>query len=607
MAGRPAPAELAEDPLQWLEETDGKRVRRWALSRSARCRRYLRPWAREIEPRLAEIYDAPVRTVSRVTARGIFYIERKGGAYSVLLDERPVLSSAELGRDAVIQGAYADDEGGRMAFSFSKGEDEGTTRIVDLPSKKVEAELKGVISSVVFLPEGFLYVRDFRKEKAPDGSAPPASRVVRDGRVVFGEGVPPGHVIGVKGAQGKALVTVFKWNKTEVFSGDLDAPRRWRRVYGGDFLSFPMTYADGHVYLLSYEGRGFGRVVRDDGEVVVPEGKEVLEHAEIVGDEVVVSVIADCSSRVKVFGLDGRLRRTLGLPKSHVLSIDSHRERAVLTATSFGTPYAIYQYSRGKFEEVGSSVVADLPVREGSAVSKDGTKVHYFEVGREGSKGALVYGYGGFSIPLMPNFDPVLAFLAESGVPCVIANLRGGNEYGERWHEAAKRDRKQNVFDDFAAVISKFRGEGKKVVAYGRSNGGLLVGATLTQHPELLDGAVIGYPVLDMLRFHKLSVGRYWVDEYGDPDRPGDRRFLRRYSPYHNLKKVRYPPTLVYTSLYDDRVHPGHAFKFAAAMEREGSRPLLRVQAKGGHAGSSPRVRVKELADVAAFIQKQLA
>jgi len=129
----------------------------------------------------------------------------------------------------------------------------------------------------------------------------------------------------------------------------------------------------------------------------------------------------------------------------------------------------------------------------------------------------------------------------------------------------------------------------------------------MTQHPELLDGAVIGYPVLDMMRFHKMSVGRYWVDEYGDPDKPADRKFLMRYSPYHNIRRTRYPPTLIYTSLHDDRVHPGHAFKFAARMEKQGSTPWLRVQSKGGHAGSSPRVRIRELADVIAFIQTQLA
>lgn len=128
----------------------------------------------------------------------------------------------------------------------------------------------------------------------------------------------------------------------------------------------------------------------------------------------------------------------------------------------------------------------------------------------------------------------------------------------------------------------------------------------MTQRPDLLDGAVIGYPVLDMLRFHKLSVGKYWVDEYGNPDDPKERRFLRRYSPYHNVRKTRYPPTMIYTSLHDDRVHPAHAFKFAAKLEKAGGEVWLRVQAKGGHAGSSPQTRIRELTDVVAFIRRGL-
>ena len=598
---------MPADRYRWLEDVESGRVRRWALSRSEKCRSYLRPLSKKIEPRFAEIYNAPVRSNFRVTRRGVFYMERKEGEYSIELGGRKVVSSEDLGPDCVIQEFYTDDEGSRLAYSFSKGEDEGTTRVVSMPSKGRLAELRGAISSVAFLEDGFYYVRDFRKEKAPDGTDPPASRIMREGRVVFGNGVPPGHSIGVRSSHGKALVTVFQWSKTDVFFGDLGSPVSWRKAYGGDFLSFPISYVHGHLYLLSYEGDGFGRVLRDDGEVVIPERGEVIEHAEMLGDDIIVSYIADCSSRVRVFGLDGKRKAAFEPPfKSHVEAIDAGEARAVLTFASFGVPYAAYQYSDGEFSEVGSNVVADLPIGEGFAESKDGTKVHYFTVGDGRSRRVLAYGYGGFSIPRTPFYDPMFVQLAESGILCVVANLRGGNEYGEAWHKAGKLAEKQNVFDDFTAVIEEFKGEGRKVVAFGRSNGGLLVGAVMTQHPGLLDGAVIGYPVLDMLRFHRMSVGRYWVDEYGDPDKASDRKFLKSYSPYHNLRRVSYPPTLIYTSLYDDRVHPAHGFKLAAAMERKGSAPLLRVQAKGGLAGSSPRVRIKELTHVVAIIEKEL-
>lgn len=168
------------------------------------------------------------------------------------------------------------------------------------------------------------------------------------------------------------------------------------------------------------------------------------------------------------------------------------------------------------------------------------------------------------------------------------------------WLEIFK---KQNVFDDYAAVIRKFKNQGAKVVAFGRSNGGLLVGATMTQNPKLVDGALIGYPVLDMMRFHKLLFGKFWVDEYGDPEKEKDKRYLLKYSPYHNVKEnVLYPPTMLYTSLHDDSVHPAHAFKFAAKLEENGSQVWLRVQAKGWHAGSNTKTRIEELSDAAGYI-----
>ena len=170
------------------------------------------------------------------------------------------------------------------------------------------------------------------------------------------------------------------------------------------------------------------------------------------------------------------------------------------------------------------------------------------------------------------------------------------------------REKKQNVFDDFASILAYFKKREAKTVAFGRSNGGLLVGAMVTQYPEILDGAVIGYPVLDMLRFHKLYSGksRTWMSEYGDPDNPEDMKYLIKYSPYHNLIKKKYPPILIYTGLHDDRVHPAHAFKFAAKLEEYGSEYLLRVETRSGHAGATPDTRIKEYSDIMAFIYKVL-
>ena len=580
-------------------------MKKWAASRSLKTRVKLRPLSSKIESQFSRIYDAPTIIQAKVTSKGAFFLERREGAYSIRLEEEIVVTSRDIGPDCVILYFYADQAGERLAYFFSKGEDEGTMKFIEVASRHTVAEMEGNISSVVFLRDGFYYVRTFRKEPTPDGTRPPADRVMRDGRVVFGEGIPSAHSIGVEPSHGKALVTVHQWSKTDIYFGDLGAPDSWKKVYGGDFLSYPILYNDGGLYLLSYEGKGYGRILRND-KVVVHEIEEPIHNAAVVSGNIVVNYVKDCASYLRVIGIDGREKLSFEPPfKSTIELISSDDERALVVATSFAVPYVVYEFANGAFRELDKLIMEDLDIKDGFARSLDGTRVHYFEFSGDGKR-VLAYGYGGFSLPRTPFYDPMFVQLARLGVTCVVSNLRGGNEYGEQWHRAGKREKKQNVFDDFAAVVKKFKSDGNKVVAFGRSNGGLLVGALMTQHPELLDGAVIGYPVLDMLRFHRLSVGKYWVDEYGDPDDPLDRRYLVKYSPYHNVRKTRYPPTLIYTSMHDDRVHPGHALKFAAKLEEAGAEVWLRVQMKGGHLGSSPRTRIRELSDVISFVERSL-
>ena len=596
----------AADPYLWLEDIQNKRVRKWAISRSMRSRARLRPLSNRIGPQFSRIYDVPTILQVKVTPRGAFFLERRDGAYSIRLEDETVVSSRDLGPDYVFLYFYTDDAGERLAYFFSKGEDEGTMKLIEVASKQTLAEVAGGISSLVFQNRGFYYVKSFRTENTPDGTKPPASRVMRDGEVVFGKGIPTAHSISVEPSHGKALVTVHQWSKTDVYFGDIDAPGSWKKVYGGDFLSYPIAYGGEGLYILSYEGKGYGRILRN-GKTVVGESEEPIHNAALVSGNIIVNCVKDCASYLRVIGTDGREKLSFEPPfKSTIELISSDDSRALVVATSFGVPYAIYEFTNYTFRELDKRVVEQLEVRDGFVRSKDGTKVHYFEFGPAG-KGVLAYGYGGFSIPRTPFYDPMLVQLARLGVTCVVSNLRGGSEYGEQWHRAGKREKKQNVFDDFVAVISKFKNDGKKVAAFGRSNGGLLVGTVMTQHPELLDAAVIGYPVLDMMRFHRLSVGKYWVDEYGDPDKAADRRYLLKYSPYHNVRKTNYPPTFIYTSLHDDRVHPGHAFKFAAKLERVGADVWLRVQVEGGHLGSSPQTRIKELSDVISFVERSLA
>ena len=219
----------------------------------------------------------------------------------------------------------------------------------------------------------------------------------------------------------------------------------------------------------------------------------------------------------------------------------------------------------------------------------------------------LLYGYGGFGVSLTPTYSTLFHHLLELGCAVAVVNARGGREEGEAWHRAAMLEGKEKTFEDFAAFARFFKLLGFKVAAYGSSNGGLTVAAVATRWPELLDAAVVGYPVLDMLRYHLLYVGRYWVPEYGDPEDPRMREVLLRYSPYHNLPRDRrMPPTLVYTGLNDDRVHPAHALKFAAKAKRLGHPVYLRVEERSGHSGARTEVRALEAAYIAAFLEKFL-
>jgi prolyl oligopeptidase len=240
---------------------------------------------------------------------------------------------------------------------------------------------------------------------------------------------------------------------------------------------------------------------------------------------------------------------------------------------------------------------------------------HKKDLRLDGSNPTLLYGYGGFNIPLTPAFSIAKLVWLERGGVFAVANLRGGGEYGEAWHQAGTRLRKQNVFDDFIAaaewLIATKVTSPKRLAIEGGSNGGLLVGAALNQRPELFGAAIPAVGVMDMLRFHKFTIGWAWVSDYGSSDDPSEFKALHAYSPYHNLRKgTSYPPTLVTTADHDDRVFPAHSFKYAAALQeaQAGDDPvLIRIETRAGHGAGKPTAKViDEAADVCAFLVRAL-
>ena len=579
-----------------------------------------------------KLYEEPFPYAFRITRAGYIYMVRERD-YRIRIryrdgEERDIASSRELGPDAVISWYAARDEGDAIAYYYSLGgKDVGFLNVLDVESGELIDRVEGSVHSVVFLErDRFYYSRLYRSGKCPDGVSAPCDRVflrVSGGEeMVFGSGVPTSNFILIKSSSDRnhALVTISHgWHRSEIYLGDLLKPESWVRIYGGDFVSNPIDRAGSCLLAVTYDQGGMGRIVcissNNNVKEIVGEGDEHLSSAAIL-DDLILALYTDkdhCYSKIRYYGVGGDLVGSYvpEIPSTMNLYMDRGFGGEILVEmTSFVQRYRVLRIRR---EGLGVEVIAEskklegVEIGHGWAGSHDGARIHYFVVSRRGTKpsGIVLYGYGGFGISLTPNYYPWSIPFIEDGGVLVVANLRGGSELGEKWHREGMREKKINVFMDLIAVAEDLRRRfgNIKIAIHGRSNGGLLVSAAITMRPDLFDAAVIGYPVIDMLRFDKLYIGRAWVPEYGDPEDPADREYLEKYSPYHRIKPgAGYPPTFIYTGLNDDRVHPAHAFKFHARLREHGYESYLRVERSSGHIGSSPEVIAREAADYLGFI-----
>jgi prolyl oligopeptidase len=363
---------------------------------------------------------------------------------------------------------------------------------------------------------------------------------------------------------------------------------------------------------------------------IIPAGENMLQGVGTGGGKLIASYLDKANTRIFISDMDGKNRTEIALPDKTGSAGGFGAKRGDKTCfysfSSFTYPGVIYQYdfASGKSTEFYRANLkfdpTDFESKQVMYPSIDGTLVPMFIVHKKGIKldgtnPTLLYGYGGFSVPIQPGFSASrIMFLENGGVYC-IANIRGGNELGENWHQMGMKDKKQNVFDDFISaaeyLIKEKYTSSEHLAIQGGSNGGLLVGACMTQRPELFKVAIPQVGVLDMLRFHKFTVGKGWIPEYGCADNSKEEfDFLYKYSPYHNLKKgVKYPATLVMTADHDDRVVPAHSFKFAARLQEynAGNNPvIIRIDTSAGHgSGKSTMQSIEELADVYSFILSQ--
>jgi prolyl oligopeptidase len=408
----------------------------------------------------------------------------------------------------------------------------------------------------------------------------------------------------------------------------------------------PIGNEDSIVYLLTTHKAPKKRIVAVDLRApdikhwvpLVPQGEDVIDNAWVAGKQFVVLAMKDASHRLRRYSLNGAPLPDLPMPGLGSVT-NTPNEGLFLSSDSATTElfYAYTDYSHpsqnqrcdlatGKCQEFQPVKLAfdpdDYTTEQVFFRSKDGTRVPMFVTYRKGfdkkkgTRPTLLYGYGGFDYAQVPSFGrtelsiPALAWMEQGGI-YAVANLRGGGEYGEAWHKAGTKERKQNVFDDFIAAAQFLIDRGytttPQLAVHGRSNGGLLVGAVVNQRPDLFAAGVADVGVMDMLRFHKFTIGYAWVDDYGSSDDPKGFKYLSKYSPYHNIKTgTKYPAVLATTADHDDRVVPGHSFKYIAALQaaQAGDKPvIIRIDVKSGHGAGKPTAKlIEEVADRLAFI-----
>ncbi|MGF1508396.1 MAG: prolyl oligopeptidase family protein [Myxococcota bacterium] len=659
-----------QDPYRWLEDPSQPEVVQWMEGRDAYARGRLAkfPDREAIEARLHELIYVDTRSVPTIKGERSFYWRKsRNQEKGVLLmqegDEEAqiILDPNTLSADGSISvtEAVVSPDGQLVAYMEQPNNmDESTLKVMRVDDRAM-LETDQI--------EGLRYTRP---SWVKDGTGfyytwiPPASdEIPHNLRMGFGEvryhriGTDPRRDITVREKTGSAerwlsarvsedgryvfLSINHGWADEELFVRPLAADGTpaddWTHL-GRDGLGLYRADAfDGHIFVATNEDHPNWEIYRVDPQrldrkewerIVDPRDDAVLDDMAVIGGRLVLHFLKDVQSRLEVVGLDGRLERTLELPGIGTVSSLSgrgDRDVAHFSFSSFNRPPEIHEADVAS-GTMGLFARSDVPVDPDRIVveqhfypSKDGTKVSIFIVrGKDsrldGRSPTLLYGYGGFNIALTPSFSALPVAWVEQGGIYAQANLRGGSEYGEAWHRAGMLDNKQNVFDDFIAaaewLVEHDYTRPEHLAIRGGSNGGLLVGAAMTQRPELFGAVICGVPLLDMVRYHKFGIGRAWIPEYGSPEIAEEFETLYAYSPYHRLESgTDYPPLLVLSADSDDRVDPMHARKFVAALEARtaGDVPLLRIEMNAGHGGGDlRRQQVDQLVDELSFLRAQL-
>jgi prolyl oligopeptidase len=655
------------DPYRDLENAETEATKKWIEAENKVTFDYLAaiPQRKQINDKLTALWNYERYTVPFRDGGRYFFSKNTGlqnqsvlqTASSLPGEAKPLLDPNTLSKDGTValSGIDITDDGKLLAYGLAvAGSDWQEWKIRDIETgKDLTDDVKWVkFSNASWKHDasGFFYSR----YDAP-ASAEQLKQTNYFHKLYF-------HKLGAPQAQDE-LIYERKDHKDWNFGGEVTEDGRFlvinvsqgtdpkNRIFYKDLQSPKakvvelLNKQDASYHFIGYEGNAFwfktdlnapkGRIVAVDLQklesitTIVPEAADKLEGVDLVGDRFIASYLKDAHSVVRVFELSGKAAGEVPLPGLGTASGFTGKRKDMETFysyVSFTEPPTVYRYDM----KTGQSTVLFRPKVDFKSdeftteqvfyQSKDGTKVPMFLTSRKGlekngNNPTLLYGYGGFDISITPSFSPAIAAWLQMGGVYAVANLRGGGEYGEEWHLAGTKLRKQNVFDDFIAagewlIANKYTSTPKLAIS-GRSNGGLLIGATLNQRPDLWGAALPGVGVMDMLRFQKFTIGWAWTPDYGSSENADEFAALYKYSPLHNIKPgTKYPPTLIVTADHDDRVFPGHSFKYAATMQAAQSGPapvLIRIETRAGHGAGKPTSKViEEVTDQWAFLVKSL-
>lgn len=655
------------DPYRWLEDPDSDETKAWVEAQNKVTFGYLEdiPQRESLKQRITKLWNYEKYGIPYKEGNRYFYFKNDGlQNQSVLytltsLDGEPrlLIDPNTLSEDGTIalSGIAISDDGNRMAYGLStSGSDWQEWKVRDVETgDDLSDHLKWVKFSGASWTtdnQGFFYSRYDEPNDATKledanyyhklyyhklGTAQSDDLLIyhrpdQKEWMFNGSVTEDGHYLIIYVSQGTDP-------KNLVFYKDLQNPDSPIVELISEFeANFSLIDNDGSIFWIQTDlDAPRGRVIaidihnpgRENWQELIPQAEETLEDVGVLNNQFVADYLKDARSSIKIFDLNGAFVREVELPgigSAGGFGGKRYDTETFYVFTSFTTPATIYRYDmvtgeRSLFRQ--PTVDFDPTQYETRQVfyrSKDGTQVPMFITHKkgltlDGNNPTYLYGYGGFNVSLTPSFSISNLVWMEMGGVYAIPNLRGGGEYGEDWHQAGIKLNKQNVFDDFIAaaewLIENKYTRPQKLAIGGGSNGGLLVGACMTQRPDLFRAALPSVGVLDMLRFHKFTIGWAWCSDFGSPENPEEFKALYAYSPLHNLKPgTAYPATLITTADHDDRVVPAHSFKFAAALQaaHSGDNPvLIRIETKAGHGAGKPTAKIiEEIADKWAFLQR---